>query len=112
MKPLARTATLVGYFGLLALLTAKFTLLSEPSGFPVALSLLILVGPLLLPLRGILHGRPRSHVYASFLALFYFSAGVFNAAGDAARPWIPHMEIILSIVLFVGALLHIRFSNR
>ena len=62
--------TLVGYFGLLALLTAKFTLLSEPSGFPVALSLLILVGPLLLPLRGILHGRPRSHVYASFLALF------------------------------------------
>ena len=108
----ARLTTLGGYFGLLALLTAKFTLLEAAPGFPVALSLLILVGPLLLPLRGLLQGRPRSHVWACFLSLFYFSAGVFSAAGDSARPLIPAFEIALSVLLFLGALLFVRSRNH
>jgi uncharacterized membrane protein len=107
-----RMIALLGYFGLLTLLVAKFTLRGEPSGFPVALSLLIFVGPLLLPLRGLLHGRPESHLWATFLALFYFCAGVFNAAGDPAQPWIPALEITLSVLLFLGALLYLRFRNR
>jgi len=108
---LFRTLMLIGYFGLLTLLTAKFTILGNGSGFPVALTLLILVAPLLLPLRGLLRGRPRSHLWACFLSLFYFSAGVFNAAGEPAQPWIPLLEIILSVLLFMGALLYLRFCD-
>ena len=112
MSRLARKTMLVAYFGLLSLLTAKFTLLGAGSEFPVALTLLILVGPLLLPLRGLLHGRPSAHIWACFLALFYFTAGVFNAAGDPGQPWVPALEIVLSVLLFVGALLFVRLRNR
>ena len=49
--------TLTGYLGTLALLTAWYSWLAPSTHFPVALVLLVLVLPLLFPLRGLLHGR-------------------------------------------------------
>ena len=107
MIRLWRITTLVGYFGLFFLLMAWTAWLSPPA-MPVTLVLLLLVGPLLFPLRGILHGRPYTHVWTSFLALFYFAAGVFNAAGAADKPWLAWLEILFSIMLFLGAVFYAR----
>jgi len=108
----ARVTTLVGYFGLFALLMAWYTKIAPPERLPIALTLLFLVGPLLFPLRGILHGRPYTHAWVSFLALFYFTAGVFNLAGGMDKLWLPWLEIVFSVLLFTGAVIYARQRAR
>lgn len=103
-----RTVALSGYFGLFGLLLLWFAWLEPPSRLPVAWALLLWVGPLLFPVRGLLHGRPYTHAWASFLALFYFAFGVFCAAGPMARPWLAWLEIGLSVLWFLGAILYVR----
>jgi uncharacterized membrane protein len=67
---------------------------------------------LLFPLRGLLHGRLYTHAWASFLALFYFVAGVFSAAGPMERPWLAWLEICLSLLWFLGTILYVRTRAR
>ena len=112
MTRLARIASLAGYFGLFFLLIAWTTWLSPPQRLPVALVLLVLVGPLLFPLRGLLHGRPYTHAWTSFMALFYFAIGVFNVAGDMEKPWLAWLQIGFSVLLFCGTVLYARFRAR
>ncbi|MBE2293723.1 MAG: DUF2069 domain-containing protein [Phycisphaerales bacterium] len=104
--------TLVGYFGLFGVLLLWYVWLEPPSRVPTALVLILLLGPLLLPLRGLLHGRPYTHAWSSFLALFYFVVGIFNAAGIMARPWLAWLEIGLSLLWFLGAILFVRACAR
>lgn len=80
--------------------------------WPVAGALIVLVGPLLLPLRGLLHGRPHTHIWTSFLALFYFAVGIFHAAGPMIRPWLAWLAIGFSLLLFTGVLLYARSRVR
>lgn len=98
---------LSGYFGLFGLLLLWFAWLEPPSRSLVALTLLLWVGPLLFPVRGLLHGRPYTHVWSSFLALFYFAFGVFHAAGPMAQPWLAWLEIGFSVLWFLGAILYV-----
>ena len=108
MNRLGRALALIGYFGLFFLLMAWTAWLSPPRVLPVGLVLILLVGPLLFPLRGLLHGRPYTHAWTSFLALFYFCAGVFNTAGNMDKPWLPWLEILFSCLLFLGAIFYVR----
>lgn len=103
--------TLTGYFGLLILLTAWNAWLAPSTHFPRAMVLLVLVGPLMLPLRGLLHGRPYTFSWSSYLALLYFALGV----GDLTRPDERHLavlEIIFSLMMFVGAILYARYRRK
>ncbi len=109
---LARAAALAGYFGLLILLTAWFTLIEPSPRFPVVVPLVALVGPLLFPLMGLLNGRRYTHAWTSFLALFYFTAGVFVYAGGESKPWLPVLEIALSILLFLGCIFYVRLAGK
>ena len=112
MSRLWYTLALGAYFGLLGVLTLWFAWLEPAARIPVALVLLVLVAPLLAPLRGLLHGRPYTFAWTSFLALFYFTVGVFNAAGPMARPWLAWLEMACSVLLFLGAILFVRERRR
>lgn len=103
---------LSGYFGLFGLLLLWFAWLEPPSRSLVALTLLLWVGPLLFPVRGLLRGRPYTHVWSSFLALFYFAFGVFHAAGPMARPWLAWLEIGFSVLWFLGAIFYVGAGAR
>lgn len=105
----ARTAALGGYFGLLALLLLWNTWLAPSHYFPVALTLLVLVVPLLFPLRGLLHGRISTHIWAGLLALLYFVHGVGEAVSNPKAWGLGVLEITFSVILFAGALLYARF---
>ena len=77
--PRARTGrilTLIGYFGLLALIINWFTWLSPPVQVPRSLVLAALAIPLLFPLRGILHSKRYTHQWVGFLSMLYFIIGV------------------------------------
>ena len=102
------TVALTGYFGLFGLLLLWLAWLEPPRRLPIALALILWVGPLLFPLRGLLRGRPYTHAWTSFLALFYFAFGVFHAAGPMAHPGLAWFAIGFSVLLFLGAILYVR----
>jgi uncharacterized membrane protein len=100
--------SLSSYFGLFGLLVLWFSWLEPAAGLPVSFVLIFLVGPLLFPLRGLLYGRLYTHAWVSFLALFYFTVGVFNLAGTMQQPWLAWAAIGLSLLLFLGTVFYVR----
>lgn len=109
-RRLARSLALAGYFGLLTLVTAWHAWLAPSARLPVSLVLLLTAVPLLVPLRGLLYGRPRSHVWAALLSLPYFVHGVGETF--AAGQWLSlgALETILSLTLFFAATLYARWA--
>jgi len=105
---LGRALTLIGYLGTFALLVIWYGWLSPPSHVPVEVALLVLGVPLLLPLRGLLHGRTYTHQWSLFLSLIYFAHGVSEAwTVPADRPYAV-TEIVLVTLWFTGAVLYVR----
>jgi uncharacterized membrane protein len=104
--------TLTGHLATFALLLAWYAWLVPSTLFPVALVLLVLVLPLLLPLRGILHARRYTIAWSCFLALFYFTHGVVTAWGDAADGPLGQLEVLTSSMWFLGGIGYIRAGRR
>jgi len=102
---------LSGFFGLFALLMLWPTVLAPSVHFPVALMLLFTVTPLLLPMRGLLAGNTKSCAWAAYISLFYFVHGSVEAYASATERLYASLEIMLSLLLFLGATLYVRFSR-
>jgi len=64
-------------------------------------------GPLMFPLRSLLHARAFTFGWSTFLALFYFTLGVVNVAATNTR-LIGLFEIIFSLMFFLGAMFFAR----
>ena len=100
--------TLFGYFGTLVLLTLWYSWLAPATLFPAALVLMVLVVPLLFPLRGLLHGRKYTFAWSCFLALLYFTHGVMEAySNDVTRP-LGLLEVTFSSLWFLSAMAYIK----
>jgi len=100
---LYRWVSLAGYFGLLLLILNWFTWIAPPKEFPRSIVLILLTVPLLIPLRGMLHGRRRTHQWVIFLSLGYFMGGVdvwYMQSG--LHSYLGAAMTLFSIVLFVG----------
>ena len=109
---LTRWASLAGYFGLLALLLNWYTWLAPPERVPVSLALAVTAVPLLFPLRGLLHGRPYTHAWTSFLALPYFALGIDAIAGGIGPPWLGPAVTAASTLLFAASIGYARARGR
>lgn len=103
---------LIGYFGLFVLLSTWTIYLAPPTIFPISIVLLFYVGPLLIPLRGLLHGKLYTHAWVHFMALFYFIVGVMVAAGNADERNYALAQVALSILMFVGSMMYVRVKAR
>lgn len=65
--------------------------------------------PLLLPLRGILHGRAYTYRWTSLLVLAYFGEGLARAASDVGPARVfATAEIALSVLLFAAIVVALR----
>jgi len=95
--------SLAGFFGLFFLQLAWHTLLFPAGGFPTALLLVLTVGPLLLPFKGLLNANLKSCTWMTYLSLPYFAHGVAEAyASLSERPY-AILEILFSLLLCFGA---------
>ena len=113
IKPIYYYITaLTGFFGLFALLMLWNTVLAPSTRFPVALVLLIVVTPLLLPMRGLLDRKPRSCAWAAYVSLIYFLHGTAEAYVSADERLYASLEILLSLMLFFGTVFYIRFEGK
>ena len=80
--------------------------------FPVALVLLVTVTPLLLPMRGLLHGNTKSCAWAAYVSLIYFIHGSAEAYVNSAERLYAMLEIVLSLMLFLGATFYVRLRKK
>ena len=109
---LFRRMALVGYFGLLALMMAWPTLLMPPEKVPVSILLLIMAGPLLFPLRGLLHGNPYTPVWTGVLTLPYMTHALVELYSNPDGRWLAAVELALVMMLFVGAVLYAKHRGK
>lgn len=107
-----KALTLTGYFGTFALIVAWYGWLSPPQRLPVYIALLALGIPLLLPLRGLLHGRRYTYAWSLFLALGYLSHGLIEAYSTPADRGLALLELALVLAWFVGAVGYVRGGAR
>lgn len=109
---LSRVATLASWFALFTLLLLWNIVLAPSQYFPVALVLVVMVGPLLFPLRGLLHGKPYTHAWASFLIMLYFAHGVQEAWVNPDERIYALLEVFLSVTFFIAAITFAKFRGR
>ncbi len=106
----AYMVAVAGYLALLALVVSWHAWLYPSRYFPTALVLLVTAVPMLPLLRGLLHGRPRSHLWASFLMLLYFLHGVVEAYANPLQRLPALAEVALSLIVFISAALFTRWT--
>lgn len=69
--------------------------------------------PLLLPLPGIIHGRRYTYQWSCMFMLLYFTEGIVRAWADGGpSAKLAAVEVLLSVIFFISAILYARFSAR
>ena len=109
---LSRITTLASWFALFGLLLLWNIILAPSRYFPVALVLVVMVGPLLLPLRGLLNGKPYTHAWASFLIMLYFAHGVQEAWVNPDERLYALLEVFFSVIFFSAAITYAKLRGR
>lgn len=107
-----RLLTLICFFGLMLTLSCWIILPERSSLFPTASLLAIALLPLLFPLRGLLHGKPYTHAWNSFLMLFYFAFAVGELYSAPTFDFYPALTLLFSTVCFIASILFIRFNAK
>lgn len=109
---IARNTGLGALLSLVLLLVVWYGWVAPPALSFGAVVLILFLLPLLLPLTGMVKGRPRAYIGASLLALVYLSHGVMEAYGSPAERWLALVEVTLSIILFTAGLTFARLRRR
>ncbi|PSU32192.1 DUF2069 domain-containing protein [Photobacterium lutimaris] len=68
--------------------------------------------PLLLPLKGILAGKPYTHAWANFILMFYFLHALTILWVDDGERWLALVELALTTSAFIANILFARHRGR
>ncbi|EJG0647753.1 DUF2069 domain-containing protein [Vibrio parahaemolyticus] len=111
----AKTYRYLALFGNLALLAwaAIWQLALSPhphlSSTTLAIAWCI---PLLLPLPGILAGKPYTHAWANFVLMLYFLHALTILYVDGGERWLAAVELVLTSLGFAGNILFARARGK
>ena len=108
---LGRWLTLSGYFSLLFGLFAWHLLIEPPAKHLISIIIFFQLGPLMLPLFGLLNGKLYTHAWSMYMAIFYFVVGVWYA-GNSEDLMIGLYVIFTSLVFFTGTVVYTRFMGK
>jgi uncharacterized membrane protein len=108
---LGRWLTLIGFFSLMAGLFAWHLLLEPAAKHLISIIIFFQLGPLMVPLFGLLNGKQYTHAWSMYLAIFYFVIGVWYA-GKAEDLLIGLYVIVTSLVFFTGCVIYTRFVGK
>jgi uncharacterized membrane protein len=104
--------TLASYFALMFSLVIWIVVMPHSENFPTAAWLIIGVVPLLFPMRGLLHGKPYTHAWASFLMLFYFTHGIGELYSSQFSELFAWLEVIFSMTSFMAMILFVKKNAK
>ncbi|MCW8955850.1 MAG: DUF2069 domain-containing protein [Gammaproteobacteria bacterium] len=105
-----RGLSLFGYFGLILIIFCWHLWIDPLPAEFISITLLMQLGPLMFPLKGILNGKAYTHAWASYLALFYFVIGVWYGAVEDSRLF-GILISLFSLVFFIGAIFFSRYQG-
>ncbi|MEF1174892.1 DUF2069 domain-containing protein [Vibrio sinaloensis] len=115
MQPQTKRFRMLALFGNLALLAwiALWQLSLSPHPHISSTTLAIAWAiPLLLPLPGILAGKPYTHAWANFILMFYFLHGLTILYVDDGERWLAVVELLLATSAFFGNILYARARGK
>lgn len=101
------TISLISYFALLIGQTTWLLLFYSADDAPRSIALLLLIGPLLIPLHGLLNGRKYTYAWVTLFVWFYFVYGIWNVVSPDQRG-LGIIQIVGSLGLFAGTMLYVR----
>lgn len=115
MQPTTKLYRVLALFGNLALLAwiALWQLSLSPHPHISSMTLAIAWAvPLLLPLPGILVGKPYTHAWANFVLMLYFLHGFTILWVDEGERWLAIVELALTTIAFFGNILYARARGK
>lgn len=107
-----RILALTSYFALLLFVVLWHFVFIPDSPYSVLFRLLFWVVPLLLPMQGIIQGKPYTHAWANFIIMFYLLHGLTAIYSNQDEWYFALTEIILASVMFIGCSFFARFRGR
>ena len=107
-----RSLTLLSYFGLLIWLPCWYFILSDDDKLTPLFIGLILIAPLLLPIKGLLKGSPYTHAWTNFIVMFYLMHGL-TSLYTAPSEWLYALiELVFATALFIGCSFYARLRGK
>ncbi len=109
---LTQNIALIGYFSLFFILMMNIIWLIPSRDFPTGLVLLVIVAPLLFPMRGLLRSNTYTYQWASFLTLAYFAHGISEISAYPEIWWAGALETLAAIVMYVGCVMYASIFKK
>ncbi|MFC6440275.1 DUF2069 domain-containing protein [Bowmanella sp. JS7-9] len=107
-----RALALIGYFGLLSFVTLWQLVLRAEQPYSYFFIFLVFILPLLLPLPGMVAGKPYTHAWANFIVMFYFLHSL-TALYDHRGEWFYALvELLFASMMFIGCSYFARLRGR
>ncbi|MFQ3249731.1 DUF2069 domain-containing protein [Glaciecola sp.] len=97
-----RYLALFSHITLIVWMLIWYFLLPITADYSIVFKLLLFIVPLLLPLPGILQGKPYTHAWASFIVLLYFLHSITVLYAEPSQMLYATIELVLAIAMFVG----------
>ena len=108
----SQNLALTGYFLLLIILMINIVWLIPSRHFPTALVLLVIAGPLLFPMRGLLNNNTYTYQWASFLSLAYFAHGISEISAYPDIWYAGLLETLASVIMYLGCVMYARIFKK
>jgi uncharacterized membrane protein len=97
-----RFLALFSHVALIIWMLVWYFILPTTVDYSVLFKLLLFIAPLLLPLPGILQGKPYTHAWASFIVLLYFLHSITVIYAEPSQMLYAIIELVLAIAMFIG----------
>ncbi|WKE66880.1 DUF2069 domain-containing protein [Gallaecimonas kandeliae] len=109
---LMRHLALAGYLGLLLYVPLWQLWLAPHPGLSTGFVLAFGLGPLLLPLKGMLKGNPYTYAWANFILMLYLAHGLTLLWTNPEERLLAAMELLLVALMFIGSVFYARWRGK
>lgn len=107
-----RYLAMFSHLALLVWVTVWHLFLSQTQQYSVSFIFLIYMVPLLLPLRGIIKGKPYTHAWANFIVLLYLIHSLTVLYAVEEERIFAAIELVLATAMFTGCAVFARKRGR
>lgn len=107
-----RVLALCSYLTLLAFSILWHFVLTTEGQYSWLFLFLMWVLPLLLPLTGLIKGKPYTHAWANFILMFYLLHGLTGVYALEQEYWYAAIEVVLATLAFIGCSFFARLRGR
>jgi uncharacterized membrane protein len=107
-----RRLTLSSYFSLIAWLVIWHFFLTPDKVTSTLFTVLLWIIPILLPMKGLLQGKPYTYAWTNFIVMYYLLHGLTSIYAVEGERLYALIEILLCCALFTGGSFYARLRGR